>query len=243
MQGVQVAPAINDENSARGPLLHSAFKENASFQAPAKQGSVLKSARKAFGNITNTRSDAAAQQPAGTVVKRRAFGDITNSTIKQQPGAASAKKADPFSSQLKPSSIQAPVAPGVAAAEAVVTAPWWETAEPERPAGKTWEQLLADKEKQEDAEIERSVQQLLFGFRDLTARCFQVSAAAVLEAFRFDDEQHEQQGAEGTAALFCTAMLTAPVSDTRFKEYSAIPKRQLHLSVSAPHQPSCNIPP
>jgi hypothetical protein len=179
MQGVQVAPAINDENSTRGPLLHSAFKENASFQAPSKQGSALKSARKAFGNITNTRSDAAAQQqPAGTVVKRRAFGDITNSTIKQQLGAASAKKAETFSSQLKPSSTKAPAAPSVAAAEAGVTAPWWETAEPERPAGKTWEQLLADKEQQEDAEIERSVQQLLSGFMDLTARCFQVSTAA-----------------------------------------------------------------
>jgi hypothetical protein len=220
MQGVQVAPAINDENSARGPLLHSAFKENASFQAPAKQGSVLKSARKAFGNITNTRSDSAAQQqPAGTVVKRRAFGDITNSTIKQQPGAASAKKADPFSSKLKPNSSQVPVAPGVAAAEAVVTAPWWETAEPERPAGKTWEQLLADKEKQEDAEIERSVQQLLSGFRDLTARCFKVSTAAQQQCrnvWMVSSMSNRMQRAQ--KLLFCTAMLKAPVFDAMVKE-------------------------
>jgi hypothetical protein len=178
MQGLHVAPAFNDENSTTGPLLHAAFKENStSMQAPTKQGSALKSARKAFGNITNIRSDAAQQQPAGTVAKRRAFGDITNSTIKQQPGAASTKKSDPFSSQLKPSSTKVPVAASVAAAEACVAAPWWETAPPERPAGKTWEQLLADREQQEDAGVERSVQQLLAGFRDLTARCFQASDA------------------------------------------------------------------
>lgn len=175
MQGLHVAPAFNDENSTTGPLLHAAFKENStSLQAPLKQGSALKSARKAFGNITNIRSDAAQQQPAGTVVKRRAFGDITNSTIKQQPGAASTKKIDPFSSQLKPSSTKAPTAPGVATAEACMAAPWWETAPPERSAGKTWEQLLEDREQQEDADVERSVQQLLAGFRDLSARCFQV---------------------------------------------------------------------
>lgn len=175
MQGVHVTAAINDENSIRGPLLHTAFKENpaSALQAPSKQGSTLKSARKAFGNITNRCSDAATQQqPAGTVVKRRAFGDITNSSIKQQPGEASTKKADPLSSQLKPSSTQ------VATAEARVTAPWWETAPPERSAGKTWEQLLADKEQQEDADVESSVQQLLAGFRDLTVRCFQVRNAA-----------------------------------------------------------------
>jgi hypothetical protein len=179
MQGVHVAPAFNDENSTIGPLLHTAFKESTSLQAPAKQGSALKSARKAFGNITNTRTDAAQQQHAGTAVKRRAFGDITNSTIKQQPGAASTKKGDPYSSQVKPSSTKAPLAPAAGTAEAaVLPAPWWETAAPEKPAGKTWEQLLADREQQEDADVERSVQQLLAGFRDLTARCFQVSNTA-----------------------------------------------------------------
>lgn len=100
MAGVQLlAPALNDENSSL--QVPGQLKSAAPLQASKQQGSVLKSARKAFGNITNNTqpkggSDASTskstkqQQPA-----RRAFGDITNSAAKPPAGlsATTAKKA------------------------------------------------------------------------------------------------------------------------------------------------------
>lgn len=165
MQGIQVASALNDENTCINAGPPTVSKENGGHGA-AKQASALKTARKAFGNITNTQPREAGQP--GTV-KRRAFGaDITNSTSKP---TATAKKAD--AAQLKPSSQAAQV---TVAEPATLPQPWWSTAQPEKSAGKSWERLQLDREREEDADVERTVQQLLAGMRGITARVFQVSS-------------------------------------------------------------------
>jgi hypothetical protein len=175
MQGVQVAPALNDENSTFQGV--SQLKPSAPLQ-PTKQGSVLKSARKAFGNITNSGApQPSASKPQQAAPLRRAFGDITNSAAKPQAGAAvtskkaagttslfaalpTAKKAaapvglapDPGPAQS--SSQVSTSAPAVAQASTKTVC--WEDLEPERPAGKMWEQLEAEREAAMEADAIRS---------------------------------------------------------------------------------------
>lgn len=193
-----MAPAVNDENSSAlgGGLLASQLKAPAAAglqqqQPPVKQqqlqGSSLKSARKAFGNITNSgRGDASAakqQQP------RRAFGDITNSAVKAPAGGgglggATSKKQGSSSlfssSQKQPTATKKAPAPPVppppaaassssapaqasaaaAAEQASSQAQWWEGLEPERAAGKTWEQQEADREAAMEAEAIRSADEM-----------------------------------------------------------------------------------
>lgn len=165
MQGIQVIASLNDENIgiSNGPA--AVLKENVSH-GTSKQSSALKTARKAFGNITNTQSRGTKE--AGTV-KRRAFGaDITNSISK--PTAQKPAEAQLYA-RIQPDQV-------AVADTAALPQPWWATAQPERSAGKTWQQLQLDRERDEDADIEMTVQQLLAGMRNITARVLQVSDLA-----------------------------------------------------------------
>lgn len=174
MQGVQVAPALNDENSTFQGV--SQLKPSVTLQ-PTKQGSVLKSARKAFGNITNS----GAPQPSASKAQqaaplRRAFGDITNSAAKPPAGSATSKKAAGTSSLFAalptakktaaPLGLAPDPAPAQSSSQVSTSAPavaqastktvGWEDLEPERPAGKMWEQLEAEREAAMEADAIRS---------------------------------------------------------------------------------------
>jgi len=172
------APALNDENSStlHGPLTQLKRLSAAPLQ-PSKQGSVLKSSRKAFENITNngkalgSEASAAKAQP-----QRRAFGDISNSAAKPPTGAVTTKKPQGTSSLFaglgsKKAGSEAPPAPipvqgssqaaSVSAADAEANnAAWWEGLEPERPAGKTWEQLEAEREAALEADATRAADEI-----------------------------------------------------------------------------------
>jgi hypothetical protein len=181
MQGVQVVAARNDENSTQHGAAVQQLK--ASSSAPmqaAKQGSVLKSARKAFGNITNNaaaagRGEASAgkpsvlKQPAAQQQPRRALGDITNSAAKPQAGGLGAGTAFKMQQDSKlggaPAAAQA--APASAASSAAVSSRWAGDLQPERPAGKTWEQLEAERWADMEAEAAASADAILASLRRL----------------------------------------------------------------------------
>jgi len=137
---VQVSSAFNDENQTahqHGP----AVLKDAVLQTSKQQASLLKSTRKAFGNITNTQPREVAQQPE--TVKRRAFGDITYSVHKQQAANKSSLKPN-IGTALKPSDIKP--GPVTSLDTQQLSVPAWCATEPvERPAGKTWDQLQADR--------------------------------------------------------------------------------------------------
>jgi hypothetical protein len=194
MQGVQVAPALNDENVTVPSGLSSQFKAAAPLQAP-KPGSVLKSARKAFGNITNSgqpRGDATASKPKQSQPLRRAFCDITNSAAKPPAGPTTAKKAPATSSLFAaaPTVHKAPAASEAAAprssSNSEQAAPsveqastsrnqQWGDVEPERPAGKTWAQLEEERWAALDAEAARAADEVLRAVRGPGTFSFLVS--------------------------------------------------------------------
>lgn len=172
------APALNDENSTlHGPATQLKRLSAAPLQ-PSKQGSVLKSSRKAFENITNngkapgSEASAAKAQPQ----QRRAFGDISNSAAKPPTGGVTTKKPQGTSSLFagigskKAGSEAAPAptpAQGSSQAVSVVAAnaeanntAWWEGLEPERPAGKTWEQLEDEREAALEADATRAADEI-----------------------------------------------------------------------------------
>jgi hypothetical protein len=175
---MQVAPALNDENITATGFTH--LKPGAPVQA-AKQGSSLKSARKAFGNISNSQplgcDASSSKQQHKDKPARRAFGDITNSSIKPPAGFASTAKAAPTTSSslfaALPTAKKA-AAPGLAPAPAsskVSTSgpeteqasskpAWWEQLGTERPAGKTFEQQLQEEDAALDAEAKRAAAEI-----------------------------------------------------------------------------------
>lgn len=176
---MQVAPALNDENSTANGFTH--LKPSVPVQA-AKQGSSLKSARKAFGNISNSQplgcdASSSKQQQHKDKPARRAFGDITNSSIKPPSGLASIAKAAPTTSSslfaALPTAKKA-AAPGPApvpdSSKVSTSGPeteqasskpaWWEQLGPERPAGKTFEQQLQEEDAALDAEAKRAASEI-----------------------------------------------------------------------------------
>lgn len=187
MAGVQVqAPALNDENSSLAGATQ--LKPSAPLQ-PVKQGSALKSARKAFGtisaNIANSGQhklgDASTSKQQLDKPARRAFGDISNSAAKPsavKPPAgptATAKKATSSLFAAAPTAVKAaPAAPAFDAAPAggkVSTSvpstdqpcskpAWWEGLEPELPAGRTWQQQVEAEDAAVDAEAKRAADEL-----------------------------------------------------------------------------------
>jgi hypothetical protein len=157
MAGIQVVP-LHDENA--NPAI---FAGKSSLQGPDKHDGGPRSVRKAFGNITNTKP----QEPA--TVKRRAFGDITNSAVKPSRTSISESK-EPYAKQISTSPFQDPVQQHHAQ-------------QPEKPAGKVWSQQEKDRERREDAYIEKRVKALLSGLFAAPVATLQVSWGQQLPAW------------------------------------------------------------
>lgn len=168
-QGVQVQapPALNDENSSSTTAV---LRANNKPGAPPLQ----LSARKAFGNISSNLS----KQPTA----RRALGDISNSAAKPPAGRTASKATSNLFAMPQKAAAAAAPAPAVpAAADKASSTPastaqattsttasatnsskpaWWEELEPERVAGKTWEQQLAQEDAAVDAEAKQAADQI-----------------------------------------------------------------------------------
>lgn len=162
---MQAPPALNDENSSSTA---SVLRTNNKPGAPPLQPS----ARKAFGSISSNLSK---QPPA-----RRALGDISNSAAKPPAGPTASKGASSlFAPPQKAAAAAAPAPPaapaatgkasssGPASTEQATTSTttsstpaWWEGLEPERTAGKTWEQQLAEEDAALDAEAKAAADQV-----------------------------------------------------------------------------------
>lgn len=173
---------MNDENSSL-PSTAGQFKLQLQ---PPKQASALKSARKAFGNITNNGQQAARSNKddaASAKPQRRVFGDITNSAAKPPAGPTTVKKQPAGTSSLfaavptarksaaaAAAADAAPAAQGTSSSTSQTTsapvtdqqasssskAEWWEGLEPERPVGKTAAQLDAELDAAMEADALRS---------------------------------------------------------------------------------------
>ena len=149
MAGIQVA-IVHDENA--NPTILSG---KSSLQGGAKHDGAPKSVRKALGNITNTKP----QEPA--TLKRRAFGDITNSAVKPPRASTSESKA-PLVKQISTTGFQD-------------STQQYHAEQPEKPAGKLWFQQEVEREKREDAYVERRVKALMSGLYAAPVATLQVS--------------------------------------------------------------------
>ncbi len=157
-----MAGARHDENAFKGLQA----KENGTSQQASKPlGSAakpLQSVRKAFGNITNTKGDGGVEQQH-TAPKRRAFGDLTNSTAKPSAfkppyGKPATASKGASSSCAAPLNVQSAQAVSCSGAESALAAEGVE-----RSAGKTWAELEAEREQQEDEAINKSVSSIVRG--------------------------------------------------------------------------------
>ncbi|KAF8058053.1 AIG2LD [Scenedesmus sp. PABB004] len=175
MAGISVAPApaLNDENAAAALVRGPGLKPGAPpllGGPPAKGGAPPSAGRKALGSLPNGGGG------PGTA-RRRAFGaDLTNSTAKQpalggKPAGDGGPPAKPPPSAARAGATLAAPAPAPPA-----PAPWWAAGPPERPAGKTWAQLEAEREAEEDVEVQRSVAALLAPLSGRGPRRLQVQA-------------------------------------------------------------------
>lgn len=181
MFGVRPQPlsTLQDENAGDVHLSMASRKENAlgsrtfgdSKAGLGAGGAIttkgLSGQRKAFGNITNSfnaPSENAAVKPQGKIAPakpegRRAFGDLTNNSAASNRtfGAAAAKPApsfslrQPFKSSFGkavpvqvPEAVVGPISSSAADGEPV-----------ERLAGKGWEQLEAERQVTQSADIEQ----------------------------------------------------------------------------------------
>lgn len=152
MQPVQVAHRIQDENAGQmGPSLN----KESSVQSCMQTTSTVKSARKALGNITNTKL---ADLSNAAATKRRAFEDVTNSISKAK---VSQKHSQSVSEQ---GIIPKPAGHRITENQPDYTAGQTRFSEDiERAAGKTYGQLELERELEEDALIHRSVQSIVAG--------------------------------------------------------------------------------
>lgn len=138
MAGIQVSSSnLQDENSSA-----TAYRMSSSVKAS------LENAPAAPHLPASTRK----LQPDANPPRRRALGDITNSVLRAN--------APSISQLCKP---QAGPSSAVTAATAAAASSTSYTDEPERYAGKTWEQLEVEREQREDAAIAARVRSLLSG--------------------------------------------------------------------------------
>jgi hypothetical protein len=141
MDGIRVSSSnLQDENSAA-----TAYRMTSSVKASLENAPAA----------PHLQASARKLQPDANPPRRRALGDITNSVLRSNA---------PSTSQLcKPQAGPSSAVTAAAAATAAVASSTSYTDEPERYAGKTWEQLEAEREQREDAAIAARVRALLSG--------------------------------------------------------------------------------
>lgn len=180
MQGVRALQPCSDENAA---AMHDPLRGKASLMS-AKDTSLGKpplTARKAFGNITNTKLEQSATKPA---TKRRALGDISNSVAK--PSAAASKPQSGSKHGAANISKRVEAAGTVPAASDDARAERYALDGVERRAGKSWRTLEADRLKAEEQSIRQRANALA------SAAAAALCCSARLPRLEFSDEDDDQ---------------------------------------------------
>lgn len=148
-----------DKENSTGPLTKTAF---GSSVGPSKPQSQQATSRRPFGNITNAKAAAnapseAKEKKASTAAPRRALGDITNAgPAKATSGSKGAQEPVKFST---PALTRSRKAQAVVAQTQSRAEQYAEAYGVERPAGKGWVQLEAERQQEEDNRISHKVQQ------------------------------------------------------------------------------------